>query len=97
MAALIGRLGDNLISGIEFMVSDLFEISVLHWLVAGLGSSLQNVSRMTGKVFLSGFPRSPDPERWVEAYGDYLFKYALMRLRDSDKPTGKCVVHVAGE
>ena len=26
-----------------------------------------------------------DPERWVEAYGDYLFKYALMRLRDSAK------------
>jgi RNA polymerase sigma-70 factor (ECF subfamily) len=26
-----------------------------------------------------------DPERWVELYGDYLFKYALMRLRDSAK------------
>jgi RNA polymerase sigma-70 factor (ECF subfamily) len=24
-----------------------------------------------------------DPERWVELYGDYLFKYALMRLRDA--------------
>src|SRR6266850_1290950 len=24
-----------------------------------------------------------DPERWVELYGDYLFKYALMRLRDT--------------
>lgn len=23
-----------------------------------------------------------DPERWVEDYGDYLFKYALSRLRD---------------
>jgi RNA polymerase sigma-70 factor, ECF subfamily len=23
-----------------------------------------------------------DPERWVEEHGDYLFKYALMRLRD---------------
>ena len=30
-------------------------------------------------------PRISDPERWVEAYGDYLFKYALMRLRDSAK------------
>ncbi len=26
-----------------------------------------------------------DPERWVELYGDYLFKYALMRLRDAAK------------
>jgi RNA polymerase sigma-70 factor (ECF subfamily) len=26
-----------------------------------------------------------DPERWVEWYGDYLFKYALMRLRDAAK------------
>jgi RNA polymerase sigma-70 factor, ECF subfamily len=23
-----------------------------------------------------------DPERWVELHGDYLFKYALLRLRD---------------
>ncbi len=23
-----------------------------------------------------------EPERWVESYGDYLFRYALMRLRD---------------
>jgi len=30
-------------------------------------------------------PASPslsDPERWVELHGDYLFKYAMMRLRD---------------
>ena len=26
-----------------------------------------------------------DPERWVESYGDYLFKYALIRLRDSNR------------
>lgn len=26
-----------------------------------------------------------DPEAWVELYGDYLFKYALMRLRDATK------------
>lgn len=26
-----------------------------------------------------------DPERWVDEHGDYLFKYALMRLRDSAK------------
>src|SRR5947208_16351884 len=26
-----------------------------------------------------------DPERWVELYGDYLFKYALLRLRDVAK------------
>ena len=30
-------------------------------------------------------PRLSDPERWVELYGDYLFKYALMRLRDAGK------------
>jgi RNA polymerase sigma-70 factor (ECF subfamily) len=24
----------------------------------------------------------PDPERWVDLYGDYLFKYAVMRVRD---------------
>jgi len=26
-----------------------------------------------------------DPERWVEEHGDYLFKYALVRLRDPAK------------
>src|SRR5262249_28025845 len=26
--------------------------------------------------------RSSDPERWVEEYGDYLFKFACLRLRD---------------
>jgi len=26
-----------------------------------------------------------DPERWVEEHGDYLFKYALARLRDTAK------------
>src|SRR3974377_1793442 len=26
-----------------------------------------------------------DPEHWVELYGDYLFKYALLRLRDASK------------
>ncbi len=26
-----------------------------------------------------------DPERWVEAHGDYLFSYALARLRDPSK------------
>ena len=26
-----------------------------------------------------------DPERWVEEHGDYLFKYALWRLRDPTK------------
>jgi RNA polymerase sigma-70 factor (TIGR02943 family) len=27
-------------------------------------------------------PGTSDPERWVELYGDYLFKFAMMRLRD---------------
>ena len=26
-----------------------------------------------------------DPERWVDEYGDYLFKHALVRLRDPVK------------
>ncbi len=26
--------------------------------------------------------RPPDPEIWVDEYGDYLFRYALFRLRD---------------
>ncbi len=26
-----------------------------------------------------------DPERWVEEHGDYLFKYALVRMRDTAK------------
>ena len=26
-----------------------------------------------------------DPERWVEEYGDYLFKFAVVRLRDQTK------------
>src|SRR5436190_6018487 len=29
--------------------------------------------------------RLSDPERWVEEHGDYLFKYALLRLRDPSK------------
>ena len=30
-------------------------------------------------------PELSDPEQWVELHGDYLFKYALMRLRDPAK------------
>jgi RNA polymerase sigma-70 factor (ECF subfamily) len=30
-------------------------------------------------------PGLSDPELWVEAHGDYLFKYALLRLRDETK------------
>src|ERR1044072_3112295 len=30
-------------------------------------------------------PRLSDPERWVDEHGDYLFKYALARLRDPAK------------
>src|SRR5271170_2404469 len=35
-----------------------------------------------------GAPATPglsDPERWVELHGDYLFRYAMMRLRDATK------------
>ncbi len=30
-------------------------------------------------------PGLSDPERWVELHGDYLFRYAMMRLRDATK------------
>ena len=30
-------------------------------------------------------PRLSDPERWVEEHGDFLFKFALVRLRDATK------------
>ena len=30
-------------------------------------------------------PGLSDPERWVELHGDYLFKYAMARLRDPTK------------
>jgi len=29
-------------------------------------------------------PAPVEPEQWVDLYGDYLFRYALMRLRDHD-------------
>jgi len=42
-----------------------------------------------GQAFPAESAKTPpglsDPERWVEWYGDYLFKYALMRLRDAAK------------
>lgn len=28
--------------------------------------------------------QSPDPERWLDDHGDYLFKYAVFRLRDDN-------------
>ena len=31
----------------------------------------------------NSLPASCDPERWVEEHGDYLFGYAMARLRDS--------------
>lgn len=43
--------------------------------VEGQASQAAATSPPTGK--------SADPERWVEEYGDYLFKYALSRLRDT--------------
>jgi DNA-directed RNA polymerase specialized sigma24 family protein len=31
------------------------------------------------------FPdKSPDPGRWLDDHGDYLFKYAVFRLRDNN-------------
>ena len=43
----------------------------------------------TEDVFKPAEAKAPaalsDPERWVELHGDYLFKYALLRLRDAGK------------
>jgi len=33
----------------------------------------------------AGALRLSDPERWVEEHGDYLFKFALVRLRDATR------------
>ena len=38
-------------------------------------------------------PGLSDPERWVELYGDYLFKYAMMRLRDASGRRTRCRKH----
>jgi RNA polymerase sigma-70 factor (ECF subfamily) len=40
---------------------------------------------VTPAVNVDAPSRVSDPEQWVELYGDYLFKYALMRLRDSNR------------
>ncbi|MFO1475303.1 MAG: sigma-70 family RNA polymerase sigma factor [Verrucomicrobiota bacterium] len=41
-------------------------------------------SENTSKPPEKGAPEGlSDPERWVELYGDYLFKFAIVRLRDA--------------
>src|SRR5580765_5439737 len=42
----------------------------------------EDISTAKGVTPSSGLS---DPERWVELYGDYLFKFALTRLRDTAK------------
>ena len=40
---------------------------------------------MTGKVNNTPYPQQiSSPETWVRDHGDYLFRYAIMRLRDRD-------------
>ena len=39
-------------------------------------------SQALAKENAKATPGLSDPERWVEVYGDYLFKYAMARLRD---------------
>ena len=41
-------------------------------------------------------PRLSDPERWVDEHGDYLFKYALSRLRDPVKAEDAGVSFING-
>jgi len=38
-----------------------------------------------GETAAASDRRPRDPERWVAEYGDYLFKYALIRLRDAGR------------
>jgi len=58
----------------------------------------RNSENVTGRTFLDSDQPPPvvrrrepslgglsDPERWVGEHGDYLFKYALVRLRDAAK------------
>ena len=47
-----------------------------------------NQSTTSQALPTKGAPAAPglsDPERWVELHGDYLFSYAMMRLRDLSK------------
>jgi RNA polymerase sigma-70 factor (ECF subfamily) len=47
-----------------------------------------NQSTTSQALPTKGAPAAPglsDPERWVELHGDYLFSYAMMRLRDTSK------------
>lgn len=41
------------------------------------------IRRMQSEPVVDGIPEV-DPEQWVDQYGDYLYRYALMRLRDPD-------------
>lgn len=40
---------------------------------------------LTTPIDVKPSPGLSDPERWLELYGDYLFSYALIRLRDPAK------------
>src|SRR5271166_2218128 len=44
----------------------------------------QENSSQSGRQGAAASPLS-DPERWVEEHGDYLFKYAISRLRDPSR------------
>src|SRR5436853_5092997 len=49
------------------------------------GHVTEPTASASGQVAPSKTPAAgqlSDPERWVEEHGDYLFKYALSRLRD---------------
>ena len=48
-----------------------------------MNSEPKTISDATPAVSATPERRPPDPERWVEDYGDYLFKYALSRLRNT--------------
>ena len=48
-------------------------------------SSASKPASIDGSASPAKSTRSSDPEHWVEEYGDYLFKFAIVRLRDASK------------
>jgi RNA polymerase sigma-70 factor (ECF subfamily) len=46
--------------------------------------SIQKTSNSTAQISESPEERVLEPQLWIEAYGDYLFRYANARLRDAN-------------
>ena len=48
-------------------------------------SPVQPRTQVDSPVARSDSSSPTDPEQWVDLYGDYLFKYAIMRVRDASR------------